>query len=180
MVTVSREAENPGEDAILVRSAKDGDRSAFGRLYTRYAPVVHGIVLSRVPPSEADDLVQDVFVRAMRQLHALREAAAFAGWLAAMARNCAADFHRRSRETVELQEDCAEQEPPRAEAQDILAAIQLLPEAYREPLILRLVEGLTGPEIAARTGLTPGSVRVNLHRGMAQLREKLSARGAGA
>jgi RNA polymerase sigma-70 factor (ECF subfamily) len=41
-------------------------------------------------------------------------------------------------------------------------------------LILRLVEGMTGPEIAARTGLTPGSVRVNLHRGMHQLRAKLS------
>ncbi len=45
----------------------------------------------------------------------------------------------------------------------------------RETLILRLVEGMTGPEIAARTGLTPGSVRVNLHRGMQQLREKLGA-----
>jgi len=44
----------------------------------------------------------------------------------------------------------------------------------RETLILRLVEGLSGPEIAERTGLTPGSVRVNLHRGMQQLRERLS------
>jgi RNA polymerase sigma-70 factor (ECF subfamily) len=48
-----------------------------------------------------------------------------------------------------------------------------LPEAYRETLVLRLVEGMTGPEIAARTGLTAASVRVNLHRGMKQLREKL-------
>ena len=51
--------------------------------------------------------------------------------------------------------------------------IRSLPEAYRETLILRLVEGMTGPEIAARTGLTAGSVRVNLYRGMQQLREKL-------
>jgi RNA polymerase sigma-70 factor (ECF subfamily) len=55
----------------------------------------------------------------------------------------------------------------------ILGMIRGLPEAYRETLILRLVEGLTGPEIAERTGLTPGSVRVNLHRGMHMLREKL-------
>jgi DNA-directed RNA polymerase specialized sigma subunit, sigma24 homolog len=48
-----------------------------------------------------------------------------------------------------------------------------LPDTYRETLILRLVEGMTGPEIAARTGLTHGSVRVNLHRGMQQLRELL-------
>jgi RNA polymerase sigma-70 factor (ECF subfamily) len=48
-----------------------------------------------------------------------------------------------------------------------------LPEAYRETLLMRLVEGLTGPEIALRTGLTPDSVRVNLHRGMKLLRERL-------
>ena len=55
----------------------------------------------------------------------------------------------------------------------VLAAIRRLPEAYRETLVLRLVEGMTGPEIAERTGLTPGSVRVNLHRGMQMLREAL-------
>ena len=54
-----------------------------------------------------------------------------------------------------------------------LALIRTLPEAYRETLVLRLSEGLTGPEIAQRTGLTPASVRVNLHRGMKLLREKL-------
>ena len=62
---------------------------------------------------------------------------------------------------------------PDAEAVTVLAVIRSLPEAYRETLILRLVEGMTGPEIAARTGLTAGSVRVNLCRGMQQLREKL-------
>ena len=60
-----------------------------------------------------------------------------------------------------------------AEAQRALAAIRALPEAYRETLVLRLVEGLSGPEIAAVTGLTPESVRVNLHRGFRLLRERL-------
>jgi RNA polymerase sigma-70 factor (ECF subfamily) len=55
----------------------------------------------------------------------------------------------------------------------VLAAIRALPEAYRETLVLRLVEGMTGPEIAQRTGLTAASVRVNLHRGMKQLRARL-------
>src|SRR5215468_7989697 len=59
------------------------------------------------------------------------------------------------------------------EATEILEIIRGLPEAYRETLVLRLVEGMTGPEIAARTGLTAASVRVNLHRGMKMLREKL-------
>ena len=55
----------------------------------------------------------------------------------------------------------------------MLGIIRSLPEAYRETLVLRLVEGMTGPEIAERTGLTPASVRVNLHRGMKMLREQL-------
>ena len=72
-------------------------------------------------------------------------------------------------------EDRAATSAEMAQAAAVLAAIRELPDAYRETLILRLVEGMTGPEIAARTGLTPGSVRVNLHRGMQQLREKLGA-----
>jgi len=160
-------------DAQLVNSARDGNRAAFGELYGKYARVVHGILLARIPPEDVDDLLQDVFLHAMGKLHTLRDAAAFAGWLAAIARNRATDFHRRSREFVDLPEEVAEENPPVEEADAILAVIHSLPEAYRETLVLRLVEGLTGPEIAVRTGLTPGSVRVNLHRGMQQLREKL-------
>jgi len=173
-VTASPETENPRAEASLVAAARDGDRGAFGELYSKYARVVHGILLARIPPSDVDDVVHDVFLHAMRKLKALRDENAFAGWLATIARNRATDYHRRLTELVELQEDCAQENPPRAEALAILAVIRILPEAYREPLMLRLVEGLTGPEIAARTGLTPGSVRVNLHRGMQQLREKLS------
>ena len=55
----------------------------------------------------------------------------------------------------------------------MLAIICELPEAYREPLILRFVEGMTGPEIAERTGLAPASVRVNIHRGLKLLRARL-------
>ena len=68
----------------------------------------------------------------------------------------------------------------RLDAQRSLAAIRALPEAYRETLMLRLVEGMSGPEIAQRTGLSPGSVRVNLHRGMALLRTALAGNSTGA
>jgi len=61
------------------------------------------------------------------------------------------------------------------EAAQALAAIRLLPEAYRETLILRLVQGMTGPEIACVTGLSPASVRVNLHRGFKLLRAALDS-----
>jgi len=56
-----------------------------------------------------------------------------------------------------------------------LAALQALPETYRETLLLRLMSGLSGAEIAEHTATTPGSLRVNLTRGMAMLRERLAA-----
>jgi RNA polymerase sigma-70 factor (ECF subfamily) len=161
----------------LVVAAREGDRGAFGRLYERYARMVHGILLGRVPVGEVEDLVQDVFVVAMRQVHTLRDVKCFGGWLAAVARNRANDYHRRSVELVEFTEQGPEGAVRLGGAADdgaaILGVIRGLPEAYRETLILRLVEGMTGPEIAERTGLTAGSVRVNLHRGMVMLREKL-------
>jgi len=174
-------------DEELVHAAQSGDRTAFGRLYERYAAMVHGILLSRVPPAAVEDLVQDVFVRAMPRVGSLREISHFGGWLAAIARNRAVDFFRESQSGIEQFGDATDAESEnrsgssahRAEANAILAAIRTLPEAYREPLILRLVEGMTGPEIAARTGLTHGSVRVNLCRGMQQLRQVLHLGDSG-
>jgi RNA polymerase sigma-70 factor (ECF subfamily) len=165
-------------DAGLVAAARDGDAAAFQDLYRNYARMVHGMLLARVPRDFVEDLVQDVFLQAFRQLPRLRDSAAFGGWLAAITRNRARDHFRKSKGTAEL---CADPVAPgnpgaTAEAAAALAAVRELPEAYRETLILRLVEGMTGPEIAARTGLAPDSVRVNLHRGMKLLRERLEGR----
>jgi len=160
-------------DAPLVEAVMRGDHDAFGRLYDLYGPMVHGILLARVPFDEVDDLVQDVFLIAFKRIHTLREAGAFGGWLVMITRNRAVDFHRRKRETEELPENLARPRSVDSEAAEALRLIRTLPDAYRETLVLRLVEGMTGPEIAERTGLTPASVRVNLHRGMKQLREKM-------
>jgi RNA polymerase sigma-70 factor (ECF subfamily) len=175
-------------DAALVKASQEGHRDAFGHLYQRYARMVHGILLAKVPPAEVEDLVHEVFLRALPRLHALREASRFGAWLAAITRNMAKDFYRRPRVQIECSDDSAaadasavpgEQAQTR-EAAEILESVRGLPEAYRETLILRLVEGMTGPEIAAKTGLSHGSVRVNLNRGMQQLREKLGQRRTSA
>jgi RNA polymerase sigma-70 factor, ECF subfamily len=167
-------ADRPDRPArSLVEQARDGSRAAFGELYLQYSRMVHGLLLARVPYSEVDDMVQDVFLLALRRLPSLRDEKAFAGWLAMIARNQAIDYHRQAPKTTEIDERMLRQAPPEPEAFQVLDTIRALPDAYRETLILRLVEGLTGPEIATQTGLTADSVRVNLHRGMKMLREKL-------
>jgi len=173
-------------DAALVRASQQGHTDAFGQLYQRYARMVHGILLAKVPRVEVEDLVHDVFLRAWPRMRSLREASRFGAWLAAITRNMANDYHRQPHVQNEPHDDstsaevitAANRQTETREAGAILESIRSLPEAYRETLILRLVEGMTGPEIATKTGLSHGSVRVNLHRGMQRLREKLAQRAA--
>ena len=137
---------------------------------------LHDVIrIIRSDPGHGDPNAAAVLVRASRD----GDRSAFGGWLAAIARNSANGHHRAAVAVEELPELSHEatQEDER-EAGHVLATIRTLPEAYRETLMMRLVEGMTGPEIAERTGLTPGSVRVNLHRGMELLRQALEGRRA--
>ncbi len=166
-------ASRLGALAATIRAVAAGDRDAFAQLYADYVRMVHAIVLGRVPHRDVDDLVQDVFLTAYTRVAELRDPAAFGGWIAAIARNRATDHLRQSREQVELPEDLPGGDPIQAETFAVLEVVRKLPEAYRETLLMRLVEGMSGAEIAERSGLTPASVRVNLHRGMKLLRERL-------
>ncbi|GHC00479.1 RNA polymerase sigma factor [Thermomonas carbonis] len=168
---------------MLVDAARRGTAGAMDALFRRFAPVVHGVLLGYVQKADADDLTQEVFEIAMQRLGDLREAAAFPGWLLGIARHAALDAKRRRTPLTGIEIDAVDARAThedRLDAERALAVIRGLPEAYRDTLLLRLVEGLTGPEIAERTGLTAGSVRVNLHRGMALLRDALAERKTGA
>ena len=175
-IRVQDDEPEPDGVVCLVQAAQQGDRAAFAELYRRHTRAVHGVLLARVAATDVDDLVQDVFMQAMQRLTTLHDPCAFAAWLAAIARNRATDHLRRTPVTTELPESLATTDVDRTEALEILAIVQQLPDAYRETLTLRLVEGMTGPEIASRVGLTDASVRVNLHRGMKLLRERLERR----
>lgn len=168
------------DEIEAVRAVQAGDLSAFAPLYAAYWSMVHGIVLARAQTAEVADVVQDVFVGALQRIAELRDPSAFGGWLATMARRASIDARRRRRTTTPVADDAKiGVPPPLLEALAVLQAIRELPEAYRETLVLRLVEGMTGPEIAMRTGMTAGSVRVNLHRGMKLLRARLGADEGG-
>jgi RNA polymerase sigma-70 factor, ECF subfamily len=170
----------PDRSATLgatIRAVAAGDQDAFARLYADYVRMVHAIVLGRVPRRDVDDLVQDVFLAAYTRIRELRDPAAFGGWIATIARFRATDYLRQTREQVELPDEMPGGDPILAETFGVLDVIRTLPEAYRDTLLMRLVEGMSGAEIAERSGLTPASVRVNLHRGMKMLREKLGWHG---
>jgi RNA polymerase sigma-70 factor (ECF subfamily) len=166
---------------LLIRSAAAGDQRAFAALHARYARMVHAILLGRLSPSEAEDQVQEVFFAAWKKLAQLDDATGFGAWLAAIARNRAVDCLRRRRPTEALADGWPDTHHASssdvAEVRHVLDAVRGLPDAYRETLLMRLCEGMSGPEIAAVTGLEPGSVRINLHRGMKLLREKLGVDG---
>lgn len=164
-------------DLAAVRQGEAGAHAAF---YRAYAATVHGIALAVVGRVDADDVTQEVFVKALRGLGELRDDHAVGPWLCEMARNAARDHLRRRKRRTASSLESEPAAPTDADgelAERVLALVRSLPEAYRETLILRLVEGLSGPEIAERTGLTHGSVRVNLHRGMSLLRPLLEAEG---
>lgn len=165
-------------------SARAPEALDLEALYRRFAPLVHGIALAHVGPDEAEDVVQELFLRVSERLHQLRDPAALPGWIAGAARHAALDrLRQRARLPRPVAPAALEREAPpeRAQGADlarrVLALIGTLPEAYREALVLRLVEGLDGPAIAALTGHTPGSVRVHLHRGLALLRPLLAKEG---
>ena len=74
-VTESNAPEVSAETS-LITAVLAGDRDLYGRLYDTYAPLVHGILLARVPRDEVEDLLQDIFLHALRKLHTLRDRAA--------------------------------------------------------------------------------------------------------
>ena len=166
------------EESLLTRACS-GDQEAFDEIYRSYAPMIHGILLARVPYDDVKDLMQEVFLSAYKHLDTVREPKALGGWLARIARNQAIEHYRTVKPCQELPDEVRGRTERNTEAVEVLAAIRSLPDAYRETLILRLIEGMSGNEIAARTGLKPESVRVNLHRGMEMLRSNLGIAGAG-
>jgi len=161
--SVSPTASKDTGDEPLVKAAQGGDRAAFGQLYQRYVRMVHGILLARVPSAAAEDLVHDVFLQALPKLAALRDVSRFGPWLAAIARNRATDFHRRTKPDCSLDDQAGAAEAPQNPERGIgiedgialLSAVRELPDVYREPLVLYYYEQRSVEEVGRLLGITP-------------------------
>ena len=169
-------------DSELVSKTLAGDREAFGKLVDRHRRTIFALALQRgFQQAEADDLTQEVFVKAYKSLDSLKETDGFARWLYGIAAHVAADAARarkRRRDDVTLESVPEATDAPSAlldrnlhESSDVIRAIGELPEDQRMVLTLRYLEGLTPKEIAERLGEPRGTVRSRLHHALSYLQQ---------
>jgi len=186
------------EDRDLVRAAKNGDLAAFEALVKRHERRIYGLA-RRLTGSEqeAQDVTQQTFLSAVKNLSGFREASSFSTWLTAIAANAALKMVRKRRglpttsldEATEPDEDGQIPHPEyiadwretpdrlaqRAETHQLLdAAIAELGAGYRAVFLLRDVESLSVRDTARELGISPGNVKVRLLRARLQLRERLT------
>ena len=178
----------PPDDAELTRRAKEGDLDAYASLVRAYQPIAIRVahVICGVP-ADAEDVVQDAFVKAHRALGGHRDGAPFRPWVLAIvaneARNRRRSSGRRTRYELALLEDRASGEAaPSPEAavladerrRHLLAAVGALPARQRDVVACRYLLALSEAETAAVLGVADGTVKSRLSRALGRLRATLA------
>src|SRR4051794_37877268 len=167
-------------EAADVALAGSGDATAFERLYRTHIARVHSLVRRMLDADEADDVTQDVFIRAWQKLSTFRGEAAFGTWLHRLAVNVI--LGRREtlgiRRQRHLEGDAVlDSVPTRRQtpeiSMDFETAIQRLPEGARQVFVLHDVEGYRHEEIGEMLGLATGTSKFQLHRARMALRQHL-------
>ncbi len=173
-----------------VRRAATGDMAAFERLYRAHTARIHALCRRMAGPEEADDLTQEVFLRAWRKLDRFRGDSAFGTWLYRLAVNVilakrATMGTYRARFVADAEAEVkSDQEAGRVWGRgagrpagariDLERAIRKLPEGARRVFVLHDVEGYTHEEIAELLSVSPGTSKSQLHRARMTLREHLT------
>jgi RNA polymerase sigma-70 factor (ECF subfamily) len=174
-------------DGELVLETLAGDREAFGKLVERHRRTILALAIQRgFQQAEAEDVAQEVFVKAFNSLPRLQEPEAFARWLYGITGHVLADVVRTEKRRgknvgMERVPEMTAAEPrERGErflnAAEVLRAINELPEAQRMVLTLRYLEGLTPKEIAQRLDQPRGTVRSHLHHALNYLQLAFGAK----
>ncbi len=183
MITLTKESPTAGPDADRFDAAlaARGDAVAFERLYRRHTARIHSLCRRMLNPESADDVTQDVFVRAWQKLHLFRGEAAFGTWLhrlainVVLARRAEAAKHRNRYSDDESVIERAAARPYAADTRmDFEAALAKLPSGAREVFVLHDIEGYKHEEIATLLGVTAGTSKSQLHRARMALRDVMS------
>lgn len=172
-------------DTGLVRRTLAGDKDAFGDLVCRYQGLVYGLAYHRVGNfADAEDVAQDVFVKAFRTLHQLEQPGRFAAWLKTITANECSTWNRRhqlvmSLEEVEIMPSYAalaeEKSRQREKRTEVLQAVDSLPEKSRLVVTLHYLSGLSCAEIGEHLDMSANAVAQHLNRARKQLKEMLMA-----
>jgi RNA polymerase sigma-70 factor (ECF subfamily) len=163
-----------------VALAAGGDGQAFERLYRVHVARIHSLARRMVGAEFADEVTQDVFVRAWQKLHTFRGEASFGTWLYRLGVNLmlghrgALGTARQRFADLETAESLGGARPaPVEHAMDLEAAIERLPPGARRVFVLHDVEGFRHEEIASQLGITSGTSKAQLHRARMALRGRL-------
>ena len=165
------------DDAALARQAQGGSRAAFDELVRRFQKKVYRVAFGILrSPHDADDAVQEVFIRAFRYLPSFDLARSFEGWIMGIALNQARTLRSRRRSPSGETARIAAPGKAAPDSETRLAALQAiaaLPEKQREAMLLSLNTDLTTQEIGEILGCSRGAAGVHLHRARAALRKAL-------
>jgi RNA polymerase sigma-70 factor (ECF subfamily) len=181
--TLTERRQLPGkhdQETVEVALAQSGDSRAFERLYRAHVNRVHSLVRRMVPDADAEELTQDVFVRAWQKLAGFRGEAAFGTWLHRLAVNLMLE-HRaglgRDRKRWSSDEAAITDQPARRvsidEGMDMEDAVRQLPDGMRQVFVLYDVEGYQHDDIGTMLGISTGTSKSQLHRARMALRQLL-------
>jgi RNA polymerase sigma-70 factor (ECF subfamily) len=171
------------QEIMLVNKAKEGDKSSYEELIRAYGRLIWSVIYGIIhDPAGTEDLVQETFIKAWQSIKALREPSSFRGWLVMIARRKALQHNELLKRREKTVDDLVSY-PVKAESSDesgneelrrqLHWALRQLPDRYRMPLTLRYLEGFNYRQIADNLGITDGSLRGLLNRGMQLLKETM-------
>ena len=185
----SREKPDEQEVQRLVAACQSGDVEAFGPLYDMYIDQIYRYVFYRVDNEEAEDIVENIFVRVWEKIDKYVPGQhPFSSWMFRIAHNMVVDHYRRHRKHVSLRERLPKHvnqssDDPVDFAQSKLTqgyvreALSELKDDYQQVLILKYLSGFDNNEIAQIMGKKPGNVRILQYRALKSLRQVMETRG---
>jgi RNA polymerase sigma-70 factor (ECF subfamily) len=169
-------------DTVDAALAAAGDAGAFERIYRRHMPRIYSLALRMAGPEEAEELTQEIFIRAWQKLGSFKGKAAFGTWLFRLGVNLILSRRasiQKQRSRQQHGDDIlldAPARPAKLDAgMDLEAAIQTLPRGAREVFVLHDAEGYKHEEIAGMLSITVGTSKSQLHRARMMLRSALKS-----
>ena len=184
VLSVSQGKEMSDLQGIL-HKAKDGSQEAFAQIYDLYFKKIYRFIFFRVGHKEsAEDMAEEVFLKAFKKLNSVKEIAAFEGWLYQIARNLVIDFYRQKKFTVALEdiENTLEYESNTVDVlnleqrqKTLLKHLKDLPGDQQVVIKLKFFDELENREIAELLNKTEGAVRVIQHRAITKLQQLITS-----